>query len=160
MKARFGYVSNSSSSSYFIYNWKDLPDEKKRKVLEYWKYAYQVWMDAGVEMEYDKVNKSVNALNQDGWRLDDESKDPIDRRLAFGWIEVSPCWYFREDKEDGVLDMWTVMENFAMDKWLDYIGGIKYRCTGEYSAYDTNEYKNDHDALKEFMENTIKENTK
>ena len=160
MKERFGYVSNSSSSSFFIYNWKDLPEEKKRMVLEYWKYAYQAWRDAGVEMEYDNTDKSISALNQDGWRLEDESKEPIDQRLAFGWIEAGTSWYFREDKEDGVLDMWTVMANFEMDKWLDYIGGIKYRCTGDCPAYDTREYTNDHDALKEFMENTIKENTK
>ena len=42
---------------------------------------------------------------------------------------VDSCWRFRE--KDGRLEMITDMDNFDMGKWMDYVGGIDYKWTGE-----------------------------
>ena len=156
MKTRFGYVSNSSSSSYVILNWKSLDDEKKRMILEYYRYAYEAWKKAGVPIEYNAVNTEITAKDQEWGDYDKQ----IDNSLWFGFIEASPSWSFREDETDGVLDMWTSMENFEMDVWMDYVGGISYRHTGDYMPFDPEEYEGVYEESKQYIKEIIAENTK
>ena len=156
MKTRFGYVSNSSSSSYVILNWKSLDEDKKRMILEYYRYAYEAWKKAGVPIEYNAVNTEITAREQEWGDYDKQ----IDKSLWFGFIEASPSWNFREDEKDGVLDMWTSMENFEMDVWMDYVGGISYRHTGESMQFEPEEYKGVYEEAKRYLKEIIAENTK
>lgn len=156
MKTRFGYVSNSSSSSYVILNWKSLDDEKKRMILEYYRYAYEAWKKAGVPIEYNAVNTEISAKDQEWGDYDKQ----IDNSLWFGCIEAAPSWSFREDEKDGVLDMWTSMENFEMDVWMDYVGGISYRHTGDYMQFEPEEYEGVYEEAKRYLQEVIKENEK
>lgn len=147
MKRRRGYVSNSSSSSFVILNWSELDNGKKEMVLNYGEHALEVWKQNGLpikkgfnEFHIDSdalpkseltgeyvENHSVEEIAQ--WfreHGDDESDELVDR-LDFGWVEDG--WRFRE--KDGRLEMTTNMDNFDMEKWMDYVGGIDYKWNGE-----------------------------
>lgn len=147
MKKRHGYVSNSSSSSFVILNWSELDNEKKRMVLNYGEHVLEIWKQNGLpikkecndfHIDFDALPKSelsseyveshsVEEIAQ--WFREhgnDESGGLVDR-LDFGWVEDD--WRFRE--KDGRLEMTTNMDNFDMEKWMDYVGGIDYKWTGE-----------------------------
>ena len=60
MKTRSSYVSNSSSSSYIIYNWASVSEEKKQMILDYQKYAVEEWNRLGVSLV--KEHKPISSL--------------------------------------------------------------------------------------------------
>ena len=147
MKERNGYVSNSSSSSFVILNWGSLDDYKKDMVLNYAKHVRRIWDRNGIPVEQtrpddahidnmamriplppddviDDIQKNIQ------WQKEHEEEfrlSELAQELDFGWLD--DYWRFRE--KDGVLEMTTSMDNFDMEKWMDYIGGIEYKDTGE-----------------------------
>ena len=144
MKTRNGYVSNSSSSSFVILNWSKLTDEQKQLILDYKRQALRVWSEKGIRLRFGAngmmfepaYRKSNEEYSEDDGILD------IDDPLDFGMVEpnYSCSWTFREDKKNGVLDMYTVMGNFNMDKWMDYNGCFEYRYAGDNPQFDINTY--------------------
>ena len=139
MKTRSSYVSNSSSSSYIIYNWASVSEEKKQMILDYQKYAVEEWNRLGVSLvkEHNAIHPEYRKSEDEpcGEPVDPNGKIDIDSEYDFGWVENDISWRFRETKEDGILDMATSMDNFDMEKWMDHIGGFKYRYTGENFGY-------------------------
>lgn len=136
MKIRSNYVSNSSSSSYVIYNWNNISDDKKQKILEYQVHAIEEWKKLGVKLIVEKgwvhPDYRKGYSEQD---IDADGKIDIDSKYDFGWVEKDICWRFRENKEKGILEMTTSMDNFDMEAWMDYLGEINYCYTGENWGY-------------------------
>ena len=143
MKTRSDYVSNSSSSSFIIYNWAQVPDDKKRMILDYRKYAVEEWERLGVRLLKERGFVHPDYRNSGDAPCDGpigpDGRIDIDSEYDFGWVENEIAWRFRETPEDGILDMATSMDNFDMEKWMDHIGGFKYRWTGENWGYFSDE---------------------
>ena len=159
MKSRFGYVSNSSSSSYVIINWSMLDESKKDMVLHYAEHVRRLWKKNGLPTRglYGKNDEQIDSRALPDVVPPDDVIDDIQKnvqwqhehendfrlvslaeRLDFGVLYEN--WRFREG-EHGVLDMVSDMDNFDMEKWLDYIGGIDYRYTGESWGFFPDERK-------------------
>lgn len=128
MKTRSSFVSNSSSSSFIIYNWSKLPDDKKDKILHYKEHVLDEWERAGVNFVYEKGIGTHPVYNKYG--EDSEGKIDVDSDYDFGYLDNCD-WRFREKPENGILEMATMMDNFDMERWMDYIGGFDYRWTGD-----------------------------
>ena len=131
MRRRHGYVSNSSSSSFVILNWSELDNWKRGMVLNYGEHALEVWKQNGLSIrkecngfcvDFDALPKG-DIFREHGNGETDRHMDMLD----FGLVDS--CWRFRE--KDGRLEMITDMDNFDMGKWMDYVGGIDYKWTGE-----------------------------
>ena len=147
MKKRHGYVSNSSSSSFVILNWSELDNEKKGMVLNYGEHVLEIWKQNGLpikkecndfHIDFDALPKSelsseyveshsVEEIAQWFREHGNDESDGLVDRLDFGWVD--DYWRFRE--KDGRLEMTTCIDNFDMEKWMDYVGGIDYKWTGE-----------------------------
>lgn len=173
MKRRRGYVSNSSSSSFVILNWSELDNEKKGMVLNYGERVLETWKQNGlpIKKEYNSFHIDFDALPKSElsseyieshsigkiaqWFREhgnDESDGLVDR-LDFGCID--DYWRFRE--KDGRLEMTTSMDNFDMEKWMDYVGGIEYEWTGErFGFFDDEKMEFDSFILDMLAENKSK----
>lgn len=142
MKTRSSFVSNSSSSSFIIYNWSQVPEEKKQKILNYKKFVLEEWQKLGVKFkEHQDKSFGIRPVYSNFGR--DASSDGIcvDSQYDFGFVGGSCDWKFRERKENGILEMATIMDNFEMDKWMDYLGGFDYRWTGDDCGFVNEESK-------------------
>ena len=160
MKRRNGYVSNSSSSSFVVMNWSSLDDDKKDMILNYRQRVRELWEKNGLPIitehnasyidmrslpECNPSNEfiethSVEEIAQwlrehsDAARLHELAND-----LDFGWTD--DYWRFRE--RNGNLEMTASMDNFDFEKWMDYIGGVEYRWTGEnFGFFDDEKLRN------------------
>lgn len=103
MKIRNGYVSNSSSSSFIIYDWFDLSEEKRQFVKNYRENVLKLWKEKNVPVIEDG----------DGFfHVETE-------QLDFGWIANNE-WFFEEYINENICTVWTVIDNFDMAKWLHY----------------------------------------
>jgi len=142
MKIRISFVSNSSSSSFIIYNWSQVPEEKKQKILNYKKSVLEEWQKLGVKFKEHQDNSfGIRPIYSDFGK--DASSDGIcmDSQYDFGFVGGICDWKFRERKENGILEMATMMDNFEMDKWMDYLGGFDYRWTGDVCSFVNEESK-------------------
>lgn len=175
MKLKSNYVCNSSSSSFVILNWSELDNEKKGMVLNYGEHVLEVWNQNGlpVKKEYNDFHIDFDALPKSGlsseyveshsveeiaqWFREhgnDESDGLVDR-LDFGWVD--DYWRFRE--KDGRLEMTTSMDNFDMEKWMDYVGGIEYEWTGErFGLFDDEKIEFDSSILERLADNNSRRN--
>lgn len=166
VKTRYGYVSNSSSSSFIILNWNSLDDDKKDMILNYRNCVRELWEknklplsdehgalhidfralpDCNPSSEFVETH-SVEEIAQ--WLREHKDADRINElanELDFGWTD--DYWRFRE--KNGNLEMTTSMDNFDFEKWMDYIGGIEYKWTGEnLGFFDDEEIKLDTSLLE------------
>lgn len=148
MKRRFGYVSNSSSSSFVILNWSQLDEAKKSMVLNYRQCVRELWEKNHLPIKEEcgsffidfkalpehspsaEFVESHSAEEISKWMREHKDAGELHElasKLDFGWVD--DYWRFRE--KDGRLEMTTSMDNFDMGKWMDYIGGIECEWTGE-----------------------------
>ena len=135
MKTRAGYVSNSSSSSFIITNWSNLPEDKKDKILNYQKHALNEWNRLGVALVRDQsyIHPDYNQYGENS-----ADKIDVDSEYDFGYLDHAG-WLFKERPENGSLEMVTSMDNFNMEKWMDHIGGFDYKWAGETWGYFSDE---------------------
>ena len=132
MKIRSNYVSNSSSSSFVIYNWFDLTEDKRNYIKDYDKNALQVWKNNNIPFRKPSW-KDTNELvfdDEDAWnqtfgnesipeQLEDEKYDKL-IQFAFGFIFNECIWYFQENQKRNTCLVTTSMNNFNMEAWLKY----------------------------------------
>jgi hypothetical protein len=175
MKRRRGYVSNSSSSSFVILNWSELDNEKKGMVLNYGDHVLEVWKQNGLpikkehndfHIDFDSLPKSelsseyveshsVEEIAQWFREHGNDESDGLVERLDFGWVD--DYWRFRE--KDGRLEMTTSMDNFDMEKWMDYVGGIEYEWTGErFGLFDDEKIEFDTSILDRIADSNSRRN--
>ena len=175
VKTRYGYVSNSSSSSYIILNWSSLDDHKKDMILNYTKHVRRLWDRHGIPVE--QTNSNDAHIDMDAVRASFPPDDVIDdiqkniqwhkeheeefklselaQDLDFGWLD--DYWRFRE--KDGRLEMTTSMDNFDMEKWMDYVGGIEYEWTGEcFGLFDDEKIEFDSSILDRLADSNFRRN--
>ena len=177
MKKRKGYVSNSSSSSFIVLNWNGLDDDKKDMILNYANRVRELWEKNNLPIgkDYNSFHIDYDALPKDEpssefveshsveeiaqWLKDNADKDNINQiasKLDFGWID--DYWRFRE--KGGRLEMTTSMDNFDMEKWMDYVGGIEYEWTGErFGFFEDEEIKFDPSILDRLADSNSRRNT-
>lgn len=133
MKIRSIYVSNSSSSSFVVYNWFDIPEKKRKYIMDYDDNALAVWKKNNIPFKKPSWQKDTEELvfdDGDAWEetigneylskdLQDEKYEQI-IRFAFGFVFNDCRWYFEENKKRNTCRVTTSMDNFDMGKWLKY----------------------------------------
>lgn len=132
MKIRLGYVSNSSSASFVVYNWFDLPLKKRLFIRNYNNNAMNVWLDNNIPFERTDWNEYKEPYFDDGlvWKMsranekltDSKQEAIIDKygKFAFGYLFDSCVYRFEENKKRNTCTISTSMTNFDMEKWLKY----------------------------------------
>ena len=120
MKVRIGFVSNSSSASFLILNWFDLSPRKRAyiqnydinalKVLKKHRISYTIENWEGFSKRAPFKGKVITTHN---WPYSEEW-------YSFGCLNDGSRYHFTENKKDNTCLVDTSMDNFWMDKWLEY----------------------------------------
>ena len=130
MKIRSNYVSNSSSSSFVVYNWFDIPESKRNYIKDYDKNALILWkennipfrtINRGSEPEYEFDECMIDSVIDTN--LSDELYDKVyDKFLvyAFGFVNNGIKFEFEEHKDRNTCTIKACMDNFDMENWLKY----------------------------------------
>lgn len=120
MKVRTSFVSNSSSSSFIIFNWFDIPEEKRTSIMNYDESVWELWHKKKIKIEQWKdssgYNKDYPFYGDEFSSKDDQSKS----KYNFGFINNSCRWYFNEYELENTCVVSTTMDNFDMGAWLRY----------------------------------------
>ncbi|MBR4316804.1 MAG: hypothetical protein IKP65_07590 [Alphaproteobacteria bacterium] len=132
MKIRQSYVSNSSSSSFVVFNWFDLSEDKRDYIKNYDVNALALWRKKKIKYDIEpELSGFIKDFPMNGEEYSynhDNNKEKYD----FGWINNSCRWYFDENKKRNVCVIECSMDNFDMKRWLQYNKvdfietGIKY----------------------------------
>ena len=119
MKIRQNYVSNSSSSSCVIDNWKSLSERKKKMILEYRTYVKATWVANGIPIREDSSGVEIDESAIEP----DSELSSLRYKLDFGYVDNG--WHFHES-DDGGMTAFTIMDNFDLGMWLKHIKGVKW----------------------------------
>lgn len=134
MKIRCNYVSNSSSASFVVYNWFDIPQEKREYIKNYDENALKVWEENNIPFLIDRENEPYFHTG-DVWKIAQDKIEASENKLsekeideiyefynkfAFGWLNNSCIYSFEEHKERNTCNIETSMTNFDMEVWLKY----------------------------------------
>ena len=112
-------------------------------VLDYCLHALAVWKSKDIPVTFE----------HNCWHIDDTqplpgamSKEQLSW-LDFGWLEESG-WRMREN-DDGQLELTTLVDNFDMGRWLDYLG-IDHADLGEsFGLFPGEEIEFDEEPIKD-----------
>lgn len=115
MKSRISFVSNSSSSSFIVGKWDEIPDEKKEKVFYYFDNVLEVWREKGLPLNFER-----NCWHLDFDKIPESDRKEILSEYDFGWLEKDG-WRMKEFP-DHHLELVTTVDNFDMGKWLGFLG--------------------------------------
>ena len=124
MKVRCGYVSNSSSASFVVYNWFDLSADEREYIRDYDKNALEVWQKKKIKYRTDEdlygYIQDIPFCGEEYYlNYKDNSKKKIEK-YNFGFINNNCRYEFVEDKENNTCTISTFMTNFDMGVWLRY----------------------------------------
>lgn len=130
MKIRIGYVSNSSSASFVVYNWFDLPKKKRKFIADYDKNALSVWEKNKIPFKREEWRKNKPSFDEGDVYdmsykndLPENQQDGIYQKyipFAFGFLKDEIGYSFEENEHTNTCKISTSMDNFDMEKWLKY----------------------------------------
>ena len=122
MKVRSGYVSNSSSASFVVYNWFDLSADEREYIRDYDKNAFEVWQRKKIKYRTDEdLYGYIQDIPFCGEEYYLNYKDNSEKKIEtynFGFINNSCRYKFVENKENNTCTISTSMANFDMEVWL------------------------------------------
>ena len=129
MKIRNGYVSNSSSASFIVFNANKLTDKQRKMIFDYNDEALKIWKDKGVEFKKRPIKKwkNNNYIDDFEYFIDDNydflPEDDFYEfyQIQFGFINSDPNWHIEENKSRNTIEGKTSMSNFNFEAWLKYI---------------------------------------
>lgn len=119
MKIRNGYVSNSSSSSFVIYNWFDISEDKRLYIKNYDENSFDVWKKKKLEFISEGTDGVVQEFPFYGKEIHLKHSN-INSKYNFGYLNDGSRWHFYENKIRNTCTVETSMDNFNMDNWLKY----------------------------------------
>lgn len=118
MKIRSNYVSNSSSSSFIIHNWFDIPEDKRYYIECYDEGAFEIWHKK--KLKYEKFKDDfVYCIEYPFYGEEYQLLEP-NKKYNFGTLNNICRWRFEEDKETNTCKVSCSMDNFNMETWLKY----------------------------------------
>ena len=121
MKIRLGYVSNSSSASFVVYNWFDLSADKRYYIMNYDVNALAIWQKKKIKYEICDEDFVGNSKDYPFYGKEYEYfGDGAKEKFSFGFLNNRCRWQFVENKERNTCTIRTSMDNFNMEKWLKY----------------------------------------
>lgn len=120
MKIRCGYISNSSSAAFIVYNWFDLSLEIRMYIMSYDVNALEVWRKKNIKYEIEEDGYSQDCPFYGREFSFDRKNNKGKEKYDFGWLNNCCGWSFKEDKKRNTCTISTSMDNFHMKEWLKY----------------------------------------
>lgn len=126
MRTRSGFVSNSSSSSFIVVRWSEVPEGTKDRIMDFRNTAISAWRALGIPVRELEFCIDFEKAREMGF-----SEETLDR-LDFGWATEENCglWRLKEYPRDDALEGTSSMDNFDFLKLLSFLG-VGYRDLGE-----------------------------
>lgn len=119
MKIRSGYVSNSSSSSFIVFNLDKLSPEIINKIINYDEECYAYCKSNNISV-YEGTVRDVG-YNPDF--LEGKQYHTGNGTILENIYFNNDCrWNVSLNKEKNVIELCTMMDNFDMEQWLKVLG--------------------------------------
>jgi len=118
MKTRSGYVSNSSSSSFIVFNADKLSNETKEKIIHYDNACYNYCIEKGIPIVEDDRHDGYDLSILNGKQY--YTEHGVCPELTY--MNNDCRWYIRFNKNRNTIELCTYMDNFNMEDWLKILG--------------------------------------